>query len=77
MRDKEPVWQRLVRRHGLEPRRLEEIAHWGFADFVLAQDYDVVSRTTKLRHTGFADFLDTEDMVLDHLARYRQARLLP
>ncbi|HZT47176.1 MAG TPA: SDR family oxidoreductase [Hyphomicrobiaceae bacterium] len=77
MRDKEPVWQRVVHRHGLEPRRLDAIAHWGFADFVLAQDYDVVSRTTKLRRTGFAEFLDTEDMVLDHLARYRQARLLP
>jgi nucleoside-diphosphate-sugar epimerase len=77
MRDKEPVWQRVVSRRGLQPRRLDEIAHWGFADFVLAQDYDVVSRTTKLRGTGFAEFLDSEEMVLDHLTRYRQARLLP
>jgi nucleoside-diphosphate-sugar epimerase len=77
MRDKDAIWQRVVARHRLQPSRLDEIAHWGFADFVLAQDYDVVSRTTKLRRTGFQDFLDTGDMVLDHLTRYREARLLP
>ena len=77
MRDKDAIWQRVVARHRLQPSRLDQLAHWGFADFVLAQDYDVVSRTTKLRRTGFHEFLDTEDMVLDHLARYREARLLP
>ena len=77
MRDKDPIWQRVVARHRLQPSRLDQIAHWGFADFVLAQDYDVISRTTKLRRTGFPEFLDTEEMLLNHLARYREARLLP
>jgi nucleoside-diphosphate-sugar epimerase len=77
MRDKEAVWERVVARHGLEPRRLDELAHWAFADFVMAQDYDVVSRTTKLRRAGFHEIYDTEEMVIDHLTRYREARLLP
>ena len=77
MADKDAIWQRVVARHGLQPSRLDDIAHWSFADFVLSQDYDVVSRTTKLRQTGFDDFLDTEEMVLDHLARYRAAKVLP
>jgi len=77
MRDKEVVWQRVVARHGLESRRLDQLAHWGFADFLFAQDYDVISRTTKLRATGYHAMLDTEQMVLDQLAQYRAARLLP
>ena len=77
MADKDAIWQRVVARHGLQPSRLDDIAHWSFADFVLSQDYDVVSRTTKLRQTGFDDFLDTEEMVFDHLARYRAAKVLP
>jgi nucleoside-diphosphate-sugar epimerase len=77
MRDKEAAWQRAVARHGLQQRRLNELAHWAFADFVLAQDYDVVSRTTKLRRAGFHEIYDTEEMVIDHLTRYREARLLP
>lgn len=77
MQDKEPVWARIVARHGLEPRRLEEVALWGFADFVFGQDYDVVSNLTRLRRSGFHDFLDTEEMLLSQLQQYRAARILP
>ncbi len=77
MADKEPVWQRVVARRGLEHRRLNQLAHWGFADFLFAQDYDVISRTTKLRATGYHAMLDTEQMMLEQLAQYRAALLLP
>lgn len=77
MRDKDAIWEKVVARHRLQRCRLDQLAHWGFADFVLAQAYDVVSRTTKLRRAGFHEILDTEEMVIDHLARYREARLLP
>jgi nucleoside-diphosphate-sugar epimerase len=77
MRDKDAVWERVVARHGLERRRLDELAHWSFADFVFAQDYDVVSRTTRVRQAGFHEIYDTEQMLIDHLTRYREARLLP
>src|SRR3990170_4515257 len=77
MRDKDAVWERVVARHRLERRRLDQLAHWAFADFVFAQDYDVVSRTTKLRRAGFPEVYDTEEMVIDHLTRYREAGLLP
>jgi nucleoside-diphosphate-sugar epimerase len=77
MKDKEAVWQRVVASHGLEPRRLDQLAHWGFADFLLGQDYDVISRTTKLRATGYHAMLDTEQMLLDQLSQYRAAKLLP
>jgi len=77
MADKDPVWQRVVRRHGLAASRLDEFAVWGFGDFLFRQDYDVVSSTTRLRQAGFHDIVATAAMFRDHLARYREARLLP
>jgi nucleoside-diphosphate-sugar epimerase len=77
MADKGPAWQKIVRRHGLVPSRLEDIAVWGFGDFLFRQDYDVVSSVTRLRQASFHDVVDTETMFLAHLARYREARLLP
>ena len=77
MADKDPVWQQVVRRHGLVASRLDDRAVWGFGDFLFRQDYDVVSSTTRLRQAGFHDVVDTEAMFLDHLTRYREGRLLP
>ena len=77
MKDKEPVWHRIVQRHGLKPSRLADLAVWDFGDFVWRQDYDVVSSTTKLRRAGFHAVLDTHDMFVTHLTRYRDARILP
>ncbi len=77
MADKEPVWQRIVSKHGLKPQPIEAIANWSFADFQFSQDYDVITGTTKLRRFGFNDIVDTEEMFLAHLARYREARILP
>lgn len=77
MRDKEPVWEGIVRKHGLEPKRLADLAQWTFADALLRQRHDVVSSTTKLRRAGFHDVVDSEEQFLAHLEAYRGARYLP
>lgn len=77
MADKDSVWQKVVARHALVPSRLQDVAAWGFGDFLFRQDYDVVSSLTRLRQAGFADVVDTEQMFVEHLGRYRAARLLP
>ena len=33
MADKEPMWQRIVKRLTLKPSRIEDVAVWGFGDF--------------------------------------------
>ena len=77
MRDKGPVWDRIVAEHGLEPRRLEQAAAWDFADFVFRQQWDVLSDVGRLRRAGFNLCVDTQAMVTRQLLQYRQARLLP
>lgn len=77
MADKQPLWDRIVERHRLEPSRLENIAAWGFADFLFNQTFDVVSSMVKLRQAGFHDTLNTEDTFIAHLSRYQEANILP
>jgi nucleoside-diphosphate-sugar epimerase len=77
MQDKGPVWERIVARHALKPRRLQDVALWGFADFVFRQGYDVISSNTKLRLSGFHEIRDTREMLFTQLAQYREARIIP
>jgi nucleoside-diphosphate-sugar epimerase len=77
VRDKEPVWQEIVRRHGLRATRLDEVADWAFADFHWGQGYDVFSSVAKLRQAGFTESIDSEAMFLAQLDQYRDAKMLP
>jgi nucleoside-diphosphate-sugar epimerase len=77
MADKEPVWRRVVNKHGLKPRALTELSHWPFGDVIWSQGFDVIASTTRLRQAGFHDTIDTEEMFLSYLGRYREERLLP
>lgn len=73
----DPVWQRIVAKHGLRPTRLEDLALWGFADFVWGQEHDVVSDTTKLLRYGFHETVNSEAMFLGFFDDYRRAGLIP
>jgi nucleoside-diphosphate-sugar epimerase len=77
MADKGPVWDRIVARHGLQPRSLESLASWEFADFVFEKEWDLLTDTGRLRRAGFNACVDTIAMIRDQLDSYRDARLLP
>jgi hypothetical protein len=77
MADKGPVWDLIVARHGLQPRALESLASWEFADFVFAKEWDLLTDVGRLRRAGFNACVDTTAMIRDQLGQYRDARLLP
>jgi nucleoside-diphosphate-sugar epimerase len=77
MADKAPVWDTIVRRHGLAPYRLDQLAAWPFGDFIWGAEYDVVSSTTKLRQAGFNRIDDSEEMFVRLLREFRAARIIP
>jgi hypothetical protein len=63
MADKKPVWETIVRKHGLQPLPYEQVSSWPFADAVLRlMEYDNITSTIKARHAGFHDCIDTEEM---------------
>lgn len=77
MADKGPVWDAIVKKHNLIATPMDQVATWGFGDFIWGLEHDVISSVVKLRQAGFHDTIDTEAQILAHLARYREARVLP
>jgi len=77
MADKESIWERIVAKYKLEPRRLDEVALWSFGDFMFRQSCDQIASMTKIRRAGFHDVVDTEEMYLAMLRQYREAHVLP
>lgn len=77
MADKEPVWDAMVRRHGLQPWRFSEIAAWPFADYVFGSDWDVMTSTVKARLHGFHAAVDSFEMFRRLLGRFRTDRIVP
>lgn len=77
MADRAPVWDEVVRAHGLQPNSFESLAAWPFGDDWLGCDYDVMSSTTRIRQAGFAQVPDSEEMFLRLFAEFREARIIP
>ena len=77
MADKEPVWQSLVQKHGLRPLKLAEIVNWNYADMTFRQDWDHISSTLKARRFGFHEFIDSEEMFIAQIGRFRAERVIP
>ncbi|MCQ4121207.1 SDR family oxidoreductase [Rhodococcus tibetensis] len=77
MADKEPVWNDLVVRHGLENTSYSDVSSWAFGDFVFGWDYDVFADGSKARRAGFHRFVDTERMFFDIFRDLRARRIIP
>jgi nucleoside-diphosphate-sugar epimerase len=77
MADKGPLWDAMVRRHGLQPFRFDEVVAWPFGDYVFGSDWDVMTSTTKARQNGFHDVVDTEEMFVRLLRQFREQRIVP
>lgn len=77
MSDKEPLWQSLVERHGLRPLALSEIVNWAYGDSTFCQGWDHISSPMKSRRFGFRECIDSEDMFLEHIERFRAERVIP
>lgn len=77
MADKEPVWNAVVAKYGLEPTPYDQVSSWQFGDFVFGWDYDVIADTSKARRTGFHDYVDTEKMFTRIFQNLRDQRLIP
>jgi nucleoside-diphosphate-sugar epimerase len=77
MADKAPVWERIVKKHGLIATPFAQTALWPYGDFVFRPAYDIMSDTLKLRQHGFHDCLDTGKLFLDLFRHLREHRIIP
>lgn len=77
MGDKADLWRRMTERHGLKPFAFDQLVAWPFADYVFACDWDVMSDVTKIRLAGFQDVVDSEEMFVRLLTKFRAERVVP
>jgi nucleoside-diphosphate-sugar epimerase len=77
MADKGPLWEHMVKHHRLKRYRFEELVAWPFGDYVFACDWDVMSDVSKSRRHGFHEVVDSEEMFVRLLSRFREERIVP
>ena len=81
MPENEPIWDRIVAKHGLAPYKYREIVpSWQFADFLLGYGQRPNPHhmsTIKIRQHGFADCVDTEEMFVELIGELQRRRILP
>jgi nucleoside-diphosphate-sugar epimerase len=78
MADKKPVWEAIVRKHGLQPLSYESVSSWPFADAILRlMEHDNIASTIKARRAGFHDCIDTEEMFKNFFANLRKGQVIP
>ncbi|HWB45041.1 MAG TPA: SDR family oxidoreductase [Hyphomicrobiaceae bacterium] len=77
MADKGDLWRRMTAKYGLRPIPYEQLVAWPFADYVFGCDWDVMSDVTKSRRFGFHDVVDSEEMFVRLLRRFREERIVP
>lgn len=77
MADKQPVWDRIVEKHGLVPHSLDHLVNWAFADWVYAAEFDQISSLDKIRQKGWHESLRAETMFSDLMQKLRNERLIP
>ena len=75
--DKGPVWDKVVARHGLKRKALDEIVLWRYGDYVFAPEWDIMSSMEKARRFGFKERIDTHEMFAQLVAGYRAQRIIP
>ncbi|WEO77405.1 SDR family oxidoreductase [Cryobacterium sp. SO2] len=77
MADAQPVWDRIVARHGLVEADLTRLASWWHSDADLGRTMEVFADMGRSRAAGFTGYRNTEHAFLELFARYRAERLIP
>jgi nucleoside-diphosphate-sugar epimerase len=71
------VWDRIVGKYDLQPRRLDQLVSWWHTDGDLGREVDSFADMTKSRKLGFRGFRQTDESWLSLFAKLRAARVIP
>ena len=77
MPDKADLWRSMTEKYRLKPIPYADLVGWPFADYVFGCDWDVMTDVTKVHRFGFHDVVDTEEMFVRLLTRFREERVVP
>lgn len=76
MRNKGVVWEEIVRENQLLPTKLEEVAAWWFADFVLGTE-PLLDSMNKSKEHGFLGFRNSKNSFITWIDRMKAHKIVP
>lgn len=74
--DVQAAWEKLQQRHGLDEKAFEG-ATWGFLNFVLGRNFDLVISMSKARKAGWTGYEDTWTSLSESLDDLVEEKVLP
>jgi nucleoside-diphosphate-sugar epimerase len=78
MRDKGPIWDGMVKRHGLQPNALNALANWPFGDFIFGVEVDAFFDVSKARRFGFHGMhLDSGQEIVRLIQTLKEQKVIP
>ena len=77
MPQQEAAWRRLTDRAGLRNTDIRTIVNWGWLDYMLRMEHDVVLETGKIRRAGFHDCIETDSVFVQRLRELQECKVLP
>ena len=76
IKDKSPLWDAIIAKHGLARTNVQELALWPYGDYQLRPQWDVSSSMEKARKLGFNDAVNSYAMFRDQFDNYRNHRVI-
>ena len=73
----EPVWDKIVARHGLKKNALATVASWWHSDADLGRVIENFNDMTKSRDMGFTAYQNSVHSFTDAFDKFRTAKILP
>lgn len=77
MRGVGPVWDGIVRKHGLAEHPVDALAPWWHADADLSRPFEAFADLSRGRSLGFSDFQRSEASFFDVFDQLRRERIIP
>ncbi len=76
IKDKSPLWDAAIAKHGLAHTHVQELALWPYGDYQLRPQWDVSSSMEKARQLGFNDAVNSYAMFREQFDNYRAHKVI-
>lgn len=76
MKDKDPVWEEIVKENQLQPTKLEEVGVWWFADMMLGGE-GLLDSMNKSKEHGFLGFRNSKNSFISWIDKMKAYKIVP
>ena len=75
--DKGHIWDEVVKKHNLQNLKMDQLASWPFADWIVGRDYHTMLDDTKRIQYGFTEVRTHEEAIFGFFNKLQKNKILP